>query len=149
MATATTSTFAKFKILLGDGATPTESFAPICGLTSKGLQGSSDVVTSEVPDCANEDLPSWQEKDVKSISMQLSGSGMWSKESHATLIEWFMSAEKKNVKVQYADAESGDPEYLSGPCVLTQLNNAVEKGGRLSADITLEFAAKPTVTDAS
>lgn len=146
---ATTTTFAKFKILLGDGATPTEAFAPICGLTSRGLQGSSDVVTSEVPDCADEDLPSWQEKDVKSISMSLSGSGMWSQEAHGTLMDWFLSGARKNVKVQYVDADTGDPEFLAGPCVLTQLNNAVDKGGRVSAEISLEFAAKPTVTDAS
>lgn len=147
MATATTGTFAQFKILIGDGATPTEAFAPICGLTSRGLNGSADVVTSEVPDCADEDLPSWQEKDVKSISMSLSGSGMWSQESHGILMDWFLSAAKKNIKVQYANANSGDPEFLAGPAVLTQLNNAAEKGGRISADITIEFTAKPTVTD--
>lgn len=149
MAQATTSSFSNFKILLGDGATPTEAFAPICGLTSRGLQGASDVVTSEVPDCANEDAPSWQEKDVKSISMSLSGSGMWSVESHGILMEWFLSGAKKNVKVQYALADSGDPEFLTGPAVITKLDNAVEKGARVSADITLEFTAKPTVTDAA
>lgn len=149
MATATTATFAKFRILIGDGATPTEAFAPICGLTSKGLNGSSDVVTTEVPDCSDEDLPSWQEKDVKSISMSLSGSGVWSTENHAVLMDWFLSGAKKNVKVQYAEAASGSPEFLEGPCVLSQLNNAAEKGGRISAEITLEFSQKPTVTDAS
>ena len=147
MATATTSTFASFKILVGDGATPTEVFTAICGLTSKGISGSADVVTSEVPDCSDEDLPSWQEKDVKSISMSLSGSGMWSTENHAILMDWFLSGAKKNCKVQYATAATGSPEYLAGPCVLASLNNAVEKGGRISAEITLEFSAKPTVTD--
>lgn len=147
MATATTTTFSKFKILIGDGATPTEVFTAICGLTSKGLQGSADVVTSEVPDCADEDLPSWQEKDVKSVGMQLSGSGMWAKESHEMLLSWFLAGTKKNVKVQYADAATGDTEYLAAPAVLTQMNNAVEKGGRLSADLTFEFTRKPTLTD--
>lgn len=147
MATASTTTFANFKILIGDGATPTEVFTPVCGLTSKGLQGSADVVTSEVPDCANEDLPSWQEKDVKSVGAQISGSGMWAKESHEMLMAWFLSGTKKNVKIQYADAATGDTEYLAAPAVLSQLNHAVEKGGRLSADITLEFTRKPTVTD--
>lgn len=147
MTVATTTMFGKFKILLGDGATPTEVFAPICGLTSKGVNGNSDVVTSEVPDCADEDLPSWQEKDVKSIGMSISGSGMWAKESHGTLWDWFMSGAKKNIKIQFQDAASGDPEYFAGPAVLTSLNNAVEKGGRVSAEIALEFTAKPTVTD--
>lgn len=147
MATAVTTTFAKFKIEVGDGETPTEGFTAVCGLTSKGLQGSADVVTSEVPDCADEDLPSWQEKDVKSIGMTLSGSGMWSTVNHTLLMDWFLAGTKKNVKVTYMDAAVGAPEFIMGPAVLTQLNNAVEKGGRLSADITLEFTAKPTVTD--
>lgn len=148
MASATTTTFAKFKILIGDGAEP-EVFAPICGLTSKGIQYTTDVVTSEVPDCSNEDLPSWQEKDVKSISISISGSGMWSEESHGTMVDWFMSAAKKNVRIEYADADSGDPKTLTGPAVLTSLSNSVEKGGRVSADIAIEFAAKPTVVDAT
>ncbi len=148
MATAVTTTFAKFKILIGDGSDP-EVFTAICGLTSKGIQYTSDVVTSEVPDCADEDLPSWQEKDVKSISISISGSGMWSKASHGDMVDWFMSASKKNVRIEYADADSGDPKTLTGPAVLTSLSNSVEKGGRVSADIAIEFAAKPTVVDAS
>lgn len=149
MATATTGTFNQFKILIGDGATPTEVFTPICGLTSRGLTGSADVVTSEVPDCTNEDLPSWQEKDVKSIGMSLSGSGMWAQESHEMLLQWFLTGAKKNIKVQYANADTGDVEFLAGPAVITQLNNAAEKGGRISAEISLEFTAKPTTADAS
>ena len=149
MATATTGTFNQFKILIGDGATPTEVFTPICGLTSRGLTGSADVVTSEVPDCTNEDLPSWQEKDVKSIGMSLSGSGMWAQESHELLLQWFLTGAKKNIKVQYANADTGDVEFLAGPAVITQLNNAAEKGGRISAEISLEFTAKPTTADAS
>lgn len=147
MATATTGTFNQFKILIGDGATPTEVFTPICGLTSRGLTGSADVVTSEVPDCTDEDLPSWQEKDVKSIGMSLSGSGMWSQESHEMLLRWFLTGAKKNIRVQYANADTGDVEFVNGPAVLTQLNNAAEKGGRISAEISLEFTAKPTTTD--
>lgn len=148
MATATTASYSKFKILIGDGADP-EVFSAICGLTSKGLNGSADVVTTEVPDCSDEDLPSWQEKDVKSISLSMSGSGVWSKENHAILLDWFLSGAKKNVQVQYVDAAASSPEFLEGPCVLTQLNNAAEKGGRMTAEITLDFAQKPTVTDAS
>ena len=148
MNAAVTTTFAKFKILLGDGATPTEAFAPICGLTSKGIDFSADTVTSEVPDCADEDLPSFQEKDIKSVSISLSGSGMWSTSNHAVLVDWFMSAAKKNIKVEYSDATSGSPKTLAGPAVLTKLGNQVDKGGRVQADIAIEFTAKPTITDA-
>lgn len=149
MATALTTTFAKFKILIGDGATPTEVFTPICGLTSKGVQWSADVVTSEVPDCADEDLPSWMEKDVKSVGASISGSGMWSKQSHGQMLEWILSGAKKNIKIQYVDAESGEPEFYNGPAVCTGVGHSVEKGGRLSQEISIEFTQKPTVVNAS
>lgn len=149
MASGTTSTFGNFKVEVGDGATPTEAFAFLCGLTSKGLNMSSDVVTSEVPDCSNEDLPSWQEKDIKSISATISGSGMWTSEAHETMFQWWFTGAKKNVKVSWMVAETGDVKTLTGPCVLTSLGQAVDKGNRLSAEISLEFSAKPTTTDAS
>ena len=148
MANGTTSTFGQFKIEVGDGATPTEAFTFLCGLTSKGLDMSSDVVTQEVPDCSDEDLPSWQEKDVKSISASLSGSGMWTAEAHEIMFQWWFTGAKKNVKVTWVKAASGDVGVLTGPCVLTKLGETVDKGGRLSADISLEFSAKPTTTDA-
>lgn len=149
MATATTSTFAKFKILIGDGVTPTEGFTAICGLTSKGVQYNSDVVTTEVPDCADEDLPSWMEKDVKAIGISISGSGVWSREDHGRMVDWFMSGAKKNVRIEYADANTGDPRTMTGPAVLASMNNAVEKGARISSEITIEFARKPTIVDAA
>lgn len=149
MATGTTSTFGNFKIEVGDGATPTEAFTFICGLTSRGINMASDVTTSEVPDCSNEDLPSWQEKDVKSLSATLSGSGMWTREAHETLFQWWFTGAKKNVKVSWMNAATGDVKTLTGPCVLTQLGETVAKGERLSAEISLEFSAKPTTTDAT
>lgn len=148
MVAAVTTTFAKFKILLGDGGSPTEVFSAVCGLTSKGIDWSADTVTSEVPDCANEDLPSWQEKDVKSVSASISGSGMWSTVNHPILVNWMLAATKKNIQIEYTDAPSGAPKTFAGPAVLTKLNNQVDKGGRLQADITIEFTAKPTITNA-
>lgn len=149
MATGTSSSFGNFKIEIGDGATPTEAFTFICGLTSKGIDMSSDVVTSEVPDCANEDLPSWQEKDVKSITATLSGSGMWTAQAHETLFQWWLTAAKKNVKVSWMLAATGDVKTMTAPAVLTKLGQTVAKGERLSADISIEFSAKPTTTDAT
>lgn len=145
MATASTGKYGEFRITVESDITP-GVYALICGLTTKGIQFNSDVVTSEVPDCSNEDLPSWQEKDIKSVGCSLSGSGMWAKESHEQMLQWIMNGTKKNVKVQYP-AAVGDVEYLSGPCVCTAVGTSVEKGGRMTAEISLEFSAKPTTTD--
>lgn len=149
MAQATTSTFGNFKILLGDGASPTEVFAPICGLTSKGINYNTETNTVEVPDCTNEDAPAYKEQGVKSYDVTLSGSGMWAAQSHGVLVDWWKSGTAKNIKVEYSTAASGDVKTVAGPALLTSLGSSVEKGGRLSAEIAIAFTQMPTFTDAS
>lgn len=148
MAQALTGTFGQFIIEIGDGATPTEEFTPICGLTSKGINFSAETVTSEVPDCDDEDLPSWMEKDVKAVGASISGSGMWAKQSHETMMQWILNGTKKNVKVRYP-ATAGDVGSLTGPAVCTALGHAAEKGGRITCEISIEFSAKPVLADAA
>jgi len=147
MAQGTTSTFGNFRILIGDGATPTEVFSLLCGLTSKGVTFASETTTSEVPDCSDEDAPSFQEKDVKSQSISVSGSGMWTREAHNTVLDWWKSGLRKNIKIQYVTAASGSVEYVNGPAILTNVGNTVEKGGKLSAELSIEFAQMPTFVD--
>jgi len=148
MTAATTLKYSEFKILLGDGASP-EAFTPICGLTSKGFNHTSDTSSTNVPDCTDEDLPSFAEKDVVSISKQISGSGVATRQSLGKLQAWADSAERKNVKVSFADADVGDPEVYTGPAILSSLNVTGNKGERVNIDMTIDFAAKPTVTDAT
>jgi hypothetical protein len=149
MARADTSTFGQFKILLGDGATPVEAFAPICGLTSKGINFETETTTVEVPDCTDEDLPAYKEEGPKSYAVTLSGSGMWAAQSHGTLLNWWKSGTSKNIKVQYAEAASGEPEFIEGPAIIKSIGNTVDKGGRLSADLAFAFTEMPTFTNAS
>lgn len=149
MAKATTSTFGNFKLLIGDGATPTEAFAAICGLTSKGINFSSDTTDVEVPDCTDEDLPAYKEKGIKAQEITLTGSGMWAAEHHGDMINWWKSGIAKNAKVQYVDAVNGDPEFINGPLLLISIGNTVEKGGRLSAELSFAFASMPTFVDAA
>lgn len=149
MARADTATFGQFKILLGDGGTPTETFTPICGLTSKGINYETDTTTVEVPDCTDEDLPAYKEEGPKSYSVAIEGSGMWAKQSHGTLLNWWKSGAAKNMKVQYVEAAPGEPEFIEGPAIITKIGNAVEKGGRLSADLSFRFTEMPTFTNAA
>lgn len=147
MPSVTTSTFRDFRIELGDGATPTENFAFIAGLTSKGVNFTTGTETSEVPDDSDENLPSWQEKDVVSIGATISGSGMWATQNHAILFNWWRSATPRNVRIRYFAALTGQPEFYQGPAVLTQLDHQADKGGRVRGTITIEFTRAPTLTN--
>lgn len=148
MTAATTLKYSEFKILLGDGADP-EVFSPICGLTTKGFNYTTDTSSTNVPDCTDEDLPSFSEKDIIAFSAQLSGSGVATRQSLGQLQDWMESGERMNVKVSFADAPVGDPEVYTGPAVLSALNITANKGERVNVDITIDFAAKPTVTVAA
>lgn len=145
MTAATTLKYSEFKILLGDGASP-EAFTAICGLTSKGFNYTTDTSSTNVPVCDNDDAPSFAEKDIISFSAQISGSGVATRQSLGLLQEWIVSGEKKNVKVNFADAPTGDPEIYTGPAVLSSLNVTANKGERVNVDITIDFAAQPEVT---
>lgn len=149
MAQGTGASFGQFKILVGDGATPTEAFAIICGVTSKGVSYSTETVETGIPDCSDEDLPSFKNVGVKSIGVSMQCSGVWTKESHETLLQWWNSAAPKNVKIQYASADVGDVEYLEAPAILANLEHSAEKGDYLKGSFSLMFTERPTMTDAA
>lgn len=149
MAKPVTSSFGDVAILVGDGATPTEAFTLLCGVTEKGISYSTETVETEVPDCANEDLPAFKEVDVKSFGISLDVSGLWTKEEHEMLLQWQITGAKKNVKVHYKKAASGDTEYVAAPAVLSNLNQQGSKGERFKASFNIVFASAPTLTAAA
>lgn len=143
MARAITETFGQFQILVGDGEEP-EVFSVICGLTSKGVQRTASTNTTVVPDCANEDLPGYEEADVASISVSISGSGVWAQQNHEMLMDWFYSAATKNVKIRNMNAAVGDTEYENAPAILTTLSQTGERGNKVQGEIAILFTQQPT-----
>jgi predicted secreted protein len=146
MAQPTTSTFKEFAIHLGNGATPTEVFTFICGLTSKGLSINNNTSTTPVPDCDDEDLPAFEEADVSSQAVTISGSGIFARENQKTLLDWAMDGSKKNIRVYPGRSAAGDVEYYQGPAILTSLEINGERGQRVQASLSISFARKPTET---
>jgi hypothetical protein len=149
MARPTTAKFSEFQILIGDGETPVEGFDVVCGLTSKGINRSANTNTTVVPDCADEDAPAFEEVAVNSLSISISGNGVWTAENHGVFLAWFYSGVTKNIKVRHVAADGGTTEYENGPAILTQLNNAAERGQKVSADITIVFDGQPTLVAAA
>lgn len=146
MAQPTTSTFKEFAIHLGNGATPTEVFTFICGLTSKGLSINNNTSTTPVPDCDDEDLPAFEEADVVSQAMTISGSGIFTRELQKTLLDWATDGTKKNVRVYPGKSAVGDVEYYQGPAILASLEINGERGNKVQASISIAFSRKPTET---
>ncbi|PDT79955.1 phage tail tube protein [Sinorhizobium sp. BJ1] len=122
-------------------------YSKICGITSRGVNRTSNLSTTEVPgDCDDESVPSKIEKAVQSQEVTISGSGTWARQSHEVMLDWWYGGQTLNIRVQHVNAAVGDTEYESGPAILSQLNHQVEKGQKIQAEIQVEFDGVPTRT---
>lgn len=125
------------------------TFSKLCGLTSRTINRTSNMQTSEIPDCDDESLPAAVERSVQSQEVTISGTGTWAAQSHGTMMDWFYSGATKNIRVGHLKAEPGDTEYETGPAYLATLNNTAERGPKVTAEISIEFDGLPTRTAAA
>src|SRR3954447_3404006 len=100
MALATTVPFSKFKVLLGNGATPTETFTSPCGLTANSIAFTKATNTTVTPDCLDPDAPGWEERDAVSQSATIAGNGVLATESLGTWWANFNTTDSVNARVQ-------------------------------------------------
>ena len=125
------------------------TYAKVCGITSRGINRQHNMQTSEVPDCDDESLPASVERAVQSSEVTISGAGVWAKQSHENMLDWWYSGATKSIRVQHVNAESGDTEYETGNAYLVTLSNQAERGTKVTAEIAIEFDGLPTRTAAA
>lgn len=148
MATAVTE---KYEEMILDVELVAESgtYTPICGLIDVTINRTANVDTAEIPDCDDESQPLSIERQVRSIEVTISGTGVWAQTSQSALKEWFYSSATKNIRLRDTKASSGDVETESGPALLTSLSNSRTKGQKVTAEIEIQFDGTPTRTDKS
>lgn len=129
---ANTLKFSQFLIKVGNGATPTEIFASPCGANSRGFNRGAATNDTNVPDCDDPDAASWLERDIVSLSSELSFAGVVADEDFDTWDTWFESGASKNVQVTLG------LRTWQGPCKLTALNLTGERGQRVTFTATLQ-----------
>jgi hypothetical protein len=147
MARATTANFHQM-VLEVEWVASSGVYAKVCGLTGRGINRQHNMATSEVPDCDDESLPAAVERAVQSSEVTISGTGIWSAESHGKLLDWWYSGSTRNIRIQHVLAASGDTLYESGAAYLQSVNNQAERGTKVTAELALEFDGLPTRTDA-
>lgn len=145
MAKAVTQKFEELVLQIEDPST-TGAYKTICGIIDVEITRTANMDSAEVPDCADESLPLAIEKQVRSIEVMASGTGVWAQSSHEELMDWFYSSATKPVRLQNANAASGDTEFEAGDAYLTELSNSRTKGQKVSASISIEFDGTPTRT---
>jgi len=144
MAKATTQKFEQMVLEVSeDGGT---TWARLCGLIDVTVTRAASVDSQEVPDCDDESLPLSVEKQVRTVDVSVSASGVWAQESHGTMTDWFYSSATKDARIGNLNAAVGDTEYEAGKALLASLNNTRTKGQKVSAEIELQFDGTPTRT---
>ena len=142
---ATTEKFSELVLEL-ETAPGSGTFARICGLIDAEVSRSANVDEAEVPDCDDENLPLEIEKEVRSVDVSVSGTGVWAQESHESLLDWFYSSGAINIRIGNLNAAVGDTEYETGPALLTSLGQSRTKGQKVAASIEISFDGTPTRT---
>jgi predicted secreted protein len=138
MAQATTKTFGKgLIVMLGDGATP-EVFAAPCGITERGFTLSNELQETQVPDCTDEDAPSWTSRDKVSRSASINSSGVMAVES---IDEWraaYMASGSVSFRVFNEGNLAAGGGHWSGKFHISSLEFSSAKGGRVELSIQAE-----------
>lgn len=145
MAKAVTEKFDEM-VLEVETATP-GTYAKLCGLVEVEVTRTANVQTTQVPDCDDESKPHEVEREVESLEVTVSATGVWAQSSHETMIAWFYSGASKNVRIGNLKASVGDTEYETGRALLTNLGHARTKGQKVSASINIEFDGTPARSD--
>ena len=142
MAKAVTEKYDEMVLEMSDDEGST--WAKICGMTDVSVTRTANADTSEVPDCDDESVPLSVEREVRSLEVSASGTGVWAQQSHGSLMDWFYSGDTKYVRLGNLKAASGETEYETGPAILTTLSNERTKGKKVSAEIEIQFDGTPT-----
>lgn len=127
-------------------APATFAWSKICGITSRTVNRTTTMQSTEIPDCSDETLPNSIEKSVQSQEQTISGTGVWAAQSHGTMMDWWRLGTRKTVRVGNLKALTGTVIYEYGPAFLTQLNNTAEKGPKVTSEIQIEFDGLPYIS---
>lgn len=135
MAAPSTARFGKFRILLGDSATPIVYTAP-CGFTSKSLTLTKDLTDVTLPDCLDPDAVAWVGRDASTLSASVSGEGVLAAESVDTWLDAWENVESVPVKIEIEFPAK--TITWTGLMHVSSLNPSAEQGGRVTMSVEMQ-----------
>lgn len=130
MAQAQTLKYSTFLIQIGSGLPVV--YASPCGLNSKGFSRTAATNDTNVPDCDDPDAPSWLERDVVSLSGQMTGSGVVADEDFDVWNDWFESGASKPIQVKLGT------RTWQGNAILSKLDLTGQRGQRVQFSATID-----------
>lgn len=149
MAQPVTYNASKLYIKLGDGATPTEVFAEPCGLNTKGINFTKEVNDITVPDCDDPDAPAWTQRGVRTLSGEVTGSGILAAAARPVWWDAFEDTASRNVQIGINAPPVDEGGYWAGKMHLTALAVTAELGNKIQVAVTLVSDGQLTWVDAT
>ena len=144
MAPPITARFGKFRVLLGNSASPIVYAAP-CGFTSKSLTLSKSLSEVSLPDCDEPDAPIVLGRDVESISASVSGEGVLAASAVTTWLDAYESTDSVPVKVEI-EFSTGIVTW-TGNMHIESLEIGAEQGGRVTLNVSMQSDGALVRTD--
>lgn len=139
MAVPTTALGTKFRVLLGDGGTPTELFTAFCGLTAKSINFQTNTNEFFVPDCDDPDAPAWREIAKSGRFVSIAGEGIM---DFGNAFERYMAAyadpDPVNARIEIAIPAVDNGGYWEGAFLLTNFQVTGNDGEKITTSIALE-----------
>lgn len=135
MTKPTTARFGKFRVFLGDGASPMLYAAP-CGFTSKSLTLTKNLSEVNIPDCDDPDAVAWVGRDATSLSAAVSGEGVLASESVDTWLDAWESEDSVPVKIEVQF--TAKTITWTGRMHVATFTTGVQQGGRATANVEMQ-----------
>ncbi len=144
MAPPITARAGKFRVLLGNSASPIVYSAP-CGFTSKSLSLGKSLSEVLIPDCEEPDKPMSTGRDVESTTASVSGEGVLAASAVITWLDAYDSVESVPVKIE-VEFSTGIVTFTGNMHVET-LEIGAEQGGRVTLNVSMQSDGELVRTD--
>lgn len=135
-----TISFGKVVVTIDDPTNPGNQIAP-CGFLKKSLKLSSATSDTVVPDCDNPDAPAFIQRNIVSLSAEISGSGAMAGENTAQWMQFWMGGQSRQCVITYNVPGAQGGFTLSGLFLLSDWSLDADRkseGGRTQQSVTLQ-----------
>ncbi len=145
MATVANAPGEQLLIQLGNGGTP-EVFTASCTInTTRSLDMTAIASSTELADCVTPANPAITYRQVKSIDLKFTGSGIADAPSILAIMQWMQGGAQKNVKVIQNRTGAQGGFTITLPMVITSLQLSGARGDMQTFTATLEMAGAYTI----
>lgn len=136
MTAAQTFRFSGYRVLLGDGGSP-ESFSAPCGFTERSFSINRELAETNVPDCGDDDAPSWLERDVTSQSATINGTGVLDTSALPLWLAILETTESFNARVELW-REGAKIGHWQGAFTLESFETSGTRGERVTVTVAMQ-----------